>query len=119
MQDSTIRRYFNISLALYPWLFCYATGISGVSIGDACLIITLFLSLVASSGRIEQFSYKPNQWHICFICYCFLAVILVDFCGTDISYSLVLKRFIKYGLYILAIYLYLWLLDRKNFFTVV
>lgn len=98
-------RFLAWTLALYPWLSNYGTFVEGMTVGDIFLIIDLICCLMnrrhnklflRSSSHIEIFAL--------FIAYCLLSLI-IGAIFHEINPLMVVKRFLKFGLFVVSILL--------------
>ncbi len=95
-------KFYAWSLALYPWLSNYATFVDGLSVGDLLFLVNILFFLGNAKQKIKLF-HNAN-FHLMFYAYCFLSTAFMAMI-VDFSAPMVLKRFIKFGLFVFTIFL--------------
>lgn len=93
------------TLALYPWLSNYATFVNGMSIGDLLLIIDVVYGLFIYSTYKQGIRSCAHVGYFgVFLLYSFFSIsLLVILSNHTVNNAMVIKRFIKFSLFIVAI----------------
>ncbi|NBK98437.1 MAG: hypothetical protein EOM50_10515 [Erysipelotrichia bacterium] len=91
-----------IAIIWYPFFSLYRAFASGLTFGDVVLIIASIFLIFEKKGAISM-RFSIASWYMVFYLYCVILLFILSLMSRIIIPSLVIKRYIKLGMFIVIL----------------